>query len=68
MNLLRRLFYIAASAPFDFSAAWIDTKSNDQADALSRLDFARFWKLAPKANIAMTKPRSLDSFVTVDDK
>ena len=59
MVLLRKLFYIAASAQFDFSAEWIDTKSNDIADALSRLDFSRFWALAPNADIEMTRPVTL---------
>ena len=63
MTLLRQLFYIAASTPFDFSATWIDTKSNDQADALSRLDFSRFWRLAPAANIVMTQPADLDQIL-----
>ena len=62
MALLRKLFYIAASSQFDFSAKWIDTKSNDVADALSRLDFSRFWKLVPDADIVMTQPAKLSAW------
>ena len=61
MELLRKLFYIAASSQFDFSATWIDTKSNDVADALSRLDFSRFWSLVPDADIVMTQPVAINS-------
>ena len=59
MTLVRALFYIAATYQFDFSAEYIHTKSNTVADALSRLDFHRFWTLEPEADIVMTTPAKL---------
>ena len=61
MQLVRALFYIAASTPFEFSATYVNTKKNCVADALSRLDFARFWNLVPGADVCMTHPCVLDS-------
>ena len=53
MDLVRTLFYLSATYHFEIMAVWIDTKTNTVADALSRLDFFRFWNLA---NIVMTEP------------
>ena len=62
MQLVRALFYIAASTPFEFSATYINTKKNCVADSLSRLDFHRFWRLVPGADTLMTHPATLDSY------
>ena len=62
MQLVRALFYIAASTPFEFSAIYVNTKKNCVADSLSRLDFHRFWQLVPGADIVMTHPVPLDPY------
>lgn len=54
MNLLRSLLYYAAKYQFEFRATYLSTHTNTIADALSRLDFYRFWRLAPSANVSMT--------------
>jgi len=56
MALVRSLLYLAAVNCFEFSATYINTKENDVADALSRLDWYRFWGLAPEASVTMTVP------------
>ena len=56
MDLVRALFYLSATYQFEVTATWIGTKVNTLADALSRLDFHKFWRLAPAAEIAMTRP------------
>ena len=59
MELVRSLLYLAATYGFEFQVHYINTKVNTVADALSRLDFHRFWKLAPNADIIMTQPAAL---------
>ena len=56
MSMLRSLLYLAAVHQFEFRAVYINTHANTIADALSRLDFYKFWHLAPDANIVMTHP------------
>ena len=62
MDLFRKLYYITASSQFDFSTIWSDTKSNDVADAFSHLDFSKFFKLVPHADIAMTHSTRIDEW------
>ena len=57
MDLVRALLFIAATYQFDFSSAYISTHDNVVADALSRLDFYKFWRLVPGADITMTTPQ-----------
>ena len=59
MALVRSLLYLAAVNCFEFSATYINTKDNDVADALSRLDWHRFWGLAPDASVTMTPPATI---------
>ena len=59
MRLVRSLLYIAATHNFHYQARYINTKDNTAADALSRLDFARFWQLQPDANIQMANTRAI---------
>ena len=42
MDLVRALFYISARNEFSVHCEYINTKDNILADALSRMDFARF--------------------------
>ena len=56
MDLVRHLFYISAKCSFELSACYVNTKVNDIADSLSRLQFARFRTLAPGADCNMTPP------------
>ena len=56
MNLIRKLFYICARYEFEISMRYVNTKVNDIADALSRLQLDRFRKLAPHADRYMTMP------------
>ena len=62
VDLLRKLFYMAAALQFDFSAILIDTKSNNVADSLSLIDCNKFWKLVLHADIAMTHPTRIDAW------
>lgn len=56
MDLIRKLFFISATYNFEISMCYINTKVNDTADALSRLQFDRFRQLAPNADQLMTLP------------
>ena len=56
MDLMRKLFYICARHDFQLSMCYVNTKANDLADALSRLQFERFRKLDPQADQHMTMP------------
>ena len=56
MDLLRKLFFICARFDFEISMCYVNTKANDIADALSRLQFTRFRQLAPHADQCMTMP------------
>jgi len=55
MCLLRSLLFIAARYQFRYKPMYINTKDNTIADALSRLDFYRFWHMAPSSDIYMTQ-------------
>ena len=56
MILVRSLFYISAMFNFEVSCCYVNTKLNSVADSLSRLQFERFFSLAPCANKSMTFP------------
>lgn len=56
MDLVRKLFFICAQYNFEISSCYVNTKVNDIADALSRLQFNRFRQLAPFADDGMTMP------------
>ena len=56
MTQLRSLLYVAAKHQFEFTVTYISTNENTIPDAVSRLDFHKFWKLAPHANPVMTTP------------
>ena len=56
MDLVRKLFFICARYEFELSTCYVNTKSNDIADALSRLQMDRFRQLAPYADQHMTMP------------
>ena len=49
MDLVRELFLISASHQFTVHCVYINTHENKVADALSHMEFARFWQEAPKA-------------------
>ena len=61
MDLIRKLFYISAKNNFQISMCYVNTKANDIADALSRLQFNRFRSLAPHADLRMTMPALLNA-------
>lgn len=56
MDLIRKLFFICAKYNFELSTCYVNTHANDIADALSRLQFDRFRRLAPHADECMTMP------------
>ena len=56
MDLIRKLFFVCAKFHFEIRTCYINTKVNDIADALSRLQFDRFRQLAPQADVHMTMP------------
>ena len=56
MELVRKLFYIAATYNFELSACYVNTKDNCVADALSRLQFNRFTTVAPDSPLSMRVP------------
>ena len=56
MDLVRKLFFSCAKYDFELSMCYVNTKVNDIADALSRLQFDRFRKCAPCADQHMTMP------------
>ena len=56
MDLVRLLFFISATYRFEVSSCYVSTTTNDIADSLSRLQFARFFHLAPQADTQMTTP------------
>ena len=60
MSLMRTLFYIAASGNFHVSVVHNPGVNNCLADALSRLQFERFRRLAPDADQDPTTTPSLD--------
>ena len=63
MKLIRQLFFITASYQIEFGSVYINTKVNDIADSLSRLDFSKFWRLVPDAEVVMTTPAKLPETV-----
>ena len=56
MDLIRKLFFICAKHDFEVSMCYVNTKDNDIADSLSRLQLDRFKRLAPHADQHMTMP------------
>ena len=56
MNLVRRLFYIAAMYQFECRAQYINTHANSTADSLSRYQWDIFHRVAPNASPVMTSP------------
>jgi hypothetical protein len=56
MNLVRTMFYICAHFSLECSAIHVRGTLNQAADALSRLDIARFHRLCPSAEKNMTQP------------
>ena len=56
MDHVRKLFFICAKFEFEINMCYVNTKVNDIADALSRLQFHRFRQLAPHADQGMTMP------------
>ena len=54
MQLVRQLYFIAASHNFTIRFSHIQGINNGVADSLSRNDLARFRKLAPEADTTMT--------------
>ena len=56
MDLVRLLFFISAVHDLEVSSCYIRTTDNGIADSLSRLQFSRFFQLAPSANPCMTTP------------
>jgi len=56
MTLVRSLMFLCAIHSFELTAVYINTRDNDVADALSRLDWYRFWRLVPDADILTTLP------------
>jgi hypothetical protein len=59
MKLVRLLFYICANYQLECSAVHLKGVVNQTADALSRLEIDRFFKLCPSAEHIMTKPKEL---------
>ena len=60
MVLVRSLFYICARFNFECSAVHVPGIQNEIADALSRMDIARFRDLAVDADLYQTFPSSID--------
>ena len=56
MHLIRNMFYICAHYCFEITARYVNTKDNNIADSLSRLQFSRFRQFAPTASATMTSP------------
>ena len=50
MSLVQKLFFIAAKHNFTVNVKHIPGTNNSIADALSRLQMAKFFKLAPSAS------------------
>ena len=50
MVLIRKLVLNGLTFNRRLTAKWIDTKSNGLSDALSRMEWSRFWKLGPNMN------------------
>ncbi len=60
MNLIRSLYYTLSQFNIECQARYIATNDNVSADALSRLDMARFKSHTPHADPAMTFPKEPD--------
>jgi predicted Zn-ribbon and HTH transcriptional regulator len=56
MSLVRTMFYICAQHSMECSAAHVRGTANTAADALSRLDVVKFFKVCPSADKEMTLP------------
>lgn len=59
MDLVRALFFICERNNIECACTHITTTDNNVADALSRLQFTRFWELDPNADVCMTQPKSI---------
>ena len=55
MVLIRIITLVAMAKNVRIFAKYVDTKSNSKADTLSRLEFARFWRLDPGMNESCEK-------------
>ena len=58
MVLLRLIVLECLKHNVHITAEWISTGDNGKADALSRLDFERFWDLDPNMNEEQLQPPS----------
>ena len=56
MGLLRALYFYTEVYNIDYHSIFIDTVSNECADAISRKDMFRFFSAMPMADKFMTKP------------
>ena len=56
MRLIRNMFFVCAQYGIEVTARYVNTKCNDIADSLSRLQFERFYSCAPMADKVMTHP------------
>ena len=56
MRLIRNMFFLCAKYSVEISARYVNTKANDIADSLSRLQFERFFACAPLADKYMSIP------------
>ncbi|XP_070570100.1 uncharacterized protein [Ptychodera flava] len=59
MNLIRRIFFTAASRNFHVMIVHIEGVNNDIADCLSRQQIPKFRKLVPSADSQATNPPDL---------
>ena len=59
MGLIRALYYYTTMYKIDYHAFHLYTDENASADALSRLDMNRFYRLNPSADSSMTPPASI---------
>ena len=59
MRLIRNMFFLCAQYSVEISARYVNTKNNDIADSLSRLQFDRFFECAPMADRYMTAPNTM---------
>ncbi len=60
MCLIRSLYYYTAQNDFECRAFYLRSAENATADALSRIDFIRFFSLNSKTNIYITMPTTIE--------
>ena len=60
MHLIRTIFYIGACHDFECKAVHIPSEHNSIADSLSRLQWQRFRRLAPHADVHPVLPILMD--------